>query len=366
MIPLSLAAPTETYRLLVEKTGTFKPAGLFSNSQAFIETNESNHPLTLFALKRIPAVGNLMIGTGCFCSLNIASFRDVNYILICDVSSLTELFWKNVGPIIRESTDRIDCLAKLEKHISNHISDYVPSLQSKEEEKTSAAIYIDKLSAASSWLYSDERFQKIRAIFLREAFAFKKLDLADARACAELAAIHSARGLTTDTIYLSNIHNFIRACDFKDYERSLESLMDSRTIIIDTAGESFKITRLLSTLYSRELDGNLFRCSTYPSRHIKELSSTAATQRIRQRASQPIRDLYPIMQITHLKEGDLFYTYGLMMGYYSEDKIAETETEFKTRLAEIREKTGSFAFIKQVELATLMVLHKDLLERIRR
>lgn len=347
-----VASPsTQTYNSYIASVKPHVENDFFSRHQVYVTTNELNHDDVLVSLKKVAAIGNLIIGTSGFCTLNLASVRkEVNYILIGDPSAAAKLFWENMASIIRESKDRLDCVKKVQKNLMRKRHYYFT-----DPAKVWAQEYSNDIKAPSSWLYDDERYEKIKNIFVRYAFAFCLLDFTDTEACLEISEIHRRNGLVVDTIYTSNIHSFIEADKFASYERSLECLMGPDTIVVDTEEQSFKIGSLLSSMFA---DRFLQAYILYSRGYGLPESQFWATQRFRLRAGQPVRKLYPIMALESAAPSTLFYRYGLSRGYYSEEEIARADVKIDEFIEKRSKSIVSESLVRKATVEVLFLSKK--------
>lgn len=98
---------TYSYESLVKDIGTRIVGDFFYYGKVYATTNELEHGKVVEALKKTASVGNLVIGTAGFCTLNLAAVRkDVKYILICDLSVNVQFFWTNIEQIIKKKKIR--------------------------------------------------------------------------------------------------------------------------------------------------------------------------------------------------------------------------------------------------------------------
>jgi hypothetical protein len=302
----------------------------FEKGKVYVTTNELDEDVTIEALKTISSVGNLLIGVSGFCCLDLAATRKVDYVLIVDPSSLTELFWKQVTPLITDSQSRSDCIIKLQTHLKANINNYSSETTSEETIADDLENYNFAIRQYPSWLATDAGYEHIKNVFKKGNFAFVKMDIIDTETCKKLKQVFENFSLKLDTIYLSNVHNFIRIQDYPKYAQSLELLLSDNTIIVDTQDEPFKLTPELSRINCRF---PLQRCIRTPV-NLKLAKFQNPVQRVMQRTNEPIEMLYPIihLQKSGTKEDQLFYEYGLLKKYYTAEEADVVAEKVKAKL----------------------------------
>lgn len=310
----------------------------FERGRVFITTNEAKELESIEKLKQIKAIGAVFIGTSGLTSLNLASVRKmVEYIVIIDSSPLVKLFWGKIGDVIKNSSDREECLINLERHIVQRINDYTSF------EENYLDIFCSALKSSTSWLYDDIRFKKIWEIFKNGHFVFLQADLADGATTQKIQKIFKRFELQVDTIYLSNIHEYFDHSGYTDYEKSLESLLSTKTIIVDTIERAFKVTKIF--LYYKT-DMCLLDHIDLPLEHACHLPETLQ-QQVRQRDGEPVKTLYPIIDIARRLQlqGDtslLFYHYGLYKNYFTKKELKEAEKKTQEALESLISEKKSY------------------------
>lgn len=353
MVLSPLCAPshltTQSYASLVDGIKTRGTNKFFSQGNVCATTNELEHEAVVTALKTIACVGNLVIGTSGFCTLNLAAVRkDVKYILICDLSLKVEFFWKSMARLIRESSNRLDCRQKIQEHLLDENERYF-----QESSLLESQWHCKQLDDPSSWLFDNERYEKIKEIFLQNAFAFCLLDFTDTESCKRLAQIHQANGLVPDLLYTSNIRNFIPVKQLFRYELSLENLAGSDTVFVDTEEQPFKIGSRLSLIYAE------FSLQTYINyQKTYGLRGHPSTQRVQLREKRSIKELYPIMNVKREPMQTFFLRYGIEQCYYTESELKKADALIDNRLqlAEINQDSpqkGNKALIAKSTIAVV-------------
>lgn len=302
----------------------------FENSQVYITTNENQEEQTLSTLQKMDSVGQAFIGTSGLSSLNLAAVRkQVDYIVIIDPSNRTKLFWKNISHLIISCSNRKECLEKIKIHLLLSMDNYGL-------EKKAVGLYCKELSSPKSWLAQDDRFEKIWKIFKGNRFAFLQADLIDTPVCESIKKVFERFNLKTDTAYLSNIHDYINPEDYQQYEKSLECLLSKNTIIVDTHDQSFKITKELANLFFRsKVPLNTHQKFQYEFEKSPD-DNQFASQRVKQRNGEPIRTLYPMIELAYqVKPSELFYQYGIKMKFFTDEEMKAASKKVSQKLTSV-------------------------------
>lgn len=328
-----MSAPLSSIRSFSEAFKDVKPQlenPKFASSGASIRTNEKGLAETLATLRAFPSSGEVAVGVGGFCTLDLASIRrGVTHILIVDPSKPTEIFWKTVAPLIAASKSRSECLKALQDTIHSAMPIFAgresdPRMKEKafrDQISEIAKIYAKSLEEDTSWLCDDERYSHIHSIFSNRQAAFLSLDLRDAKASSQIARVLSDLSLKVDILYLSNVHNFIPFSSFGDYRASLHYLSDPRTLIVDTHDTPYKITPMLSAAYQKD---TLQRALSLARRAGLDVD-ISLTQRVRPRGEK-VEDLYPLMTLVKtVPLENVIFMLGLSQGYYERKAMEGAE-----------------------------------------
>ncbi len=330
--------PPINYTELVKKIIPRKKNLYFEDERVDISSDELFIQKSLNKLRKMGPVGNLAIGIGGFCTLDLASVREnIDYILIVDVSARTQLFWKKMLPIIRNAEDRKDCEKKIHQNIISWIENYGHCDKNTE-------YYISLLIKGTSWLSREDRFSRIKEIFSNNRFAFIRMDITDNKAVRALQAIHDSNGLIADIMYLSNIINFIQAEDLEKFGCALSILTTSKTIFIDTEEEPYKITSNLSERFSCLSD-----CICFASNY--EIKSLPQLKLQTKQRGEDIQKFYPIIKLSCKIDSDkLFYAFGIYRDYYEQEEMDKID-------AIVEKITSKSATEDDIALLTLKILY---------
>ena len=88
----------------------------------------------------------------------------------------------------------------------------------------------DEILENVSWLADDSRFSLIKKIFDENRFYFFRLDFSKSSDLAPFIKEFSAKELKTDTIYLSNVHEYLEDDDLQNYANNVKKLISENKI----------------------------------------------------------------------------------------------------------------------------------------
>jgi hypothetical protein len=293
---------------------------VYKDYQVFIFTNEEGENKTIAKLKTIARLGNAFIGTSGFCSLNLASVREISYIVMIDPSSRTKLFWERIGSLIITFSKREESLEKIQEHIRENLLDYQDTIRDIE-------FLCEELEQETSWLSDDVRFERIYKIFKNKQFVFLQADITDFAVCKQVKKIFKEFRIQVDTAYLSNIHDCLFPQRYESYGKSLKYLLSDHSIIVDTNPREFKFSKYFEFLFKEYFLENLIVFER-TSRHGK-FKVPLLTQRVRERKNMPIETLYPMIGLVKEGSEELFFRYALMMGYSKEEEVEQIDRELE-------------------------------------
>jgi hypothetical protein len=196
-------------------------------------TNEVGTEYTLQVLTDQPVHGNIIIAPGGFFALDAAAVRPTFFpyhILILDPDPRVDMFWKKMAPKIREAKDRNSLITKIKQ-------EFIPECKTKFARDVEARFSSD-IHDGRSWLSNDEKFKRIKEIFLNERFAMIRQDIA-------VSSIISRRleesDLMVDVIRVSDFGSILsfKNLSYHIYHTIARNLkaqitLPPRTLIVDT------------------------------------------------------------------------------------------------------------------------------------
>jgi hypothetical protein len=336
------------------------PNRFFDASKVFITTNEANHAEVIESLAKQPAFGNTLVGVSALANLNMAAVREsVSNVLIIDPSSKVSLFMENFSLIIKAYEKKEDCVQALEAHIRQ----YLLPLYTEQyfidcgQALRDIEIFCKKLSEKSSFFSSDEKFSKIRSLFLDGKVAFVQGDFSDAPFMSQVKKNLEALELKVDTLYLSNILDFISQEKMATYAANLNLLCPQRCLIVDTLEKPFKVTEFLSKYHKDKVLDRLVVAKTLL---FQGVNPKQTSQQIKIKESEDASCLFPLLQLKlneKVDEETLFYAYGLRLGFYSEQEAKKAheiaQKAFKEQTGKSLSRNLDFELAQQLEALTL-------------
>lgn len=261
--------------------------------RVFLVTNESGQTETLGKMRRHPMNGNTMVGVSGFFVLNAAAVRavetsnpekKVKYLVLLDRSQRVNDFWNQMQCIITQSSSRDDVITQVKDLLLDKKDFYYTSYTSPDGSLSTAKYYIAELDreivSGASWLSSDEKYQRIKEIFDANHFVCLQQNLCNKRAMDALAGTMEERGMTLDTLYLSNTREYAEMDSLLEvYQESLDKLITARVFVIDTKPRIGGCTHHLEELTQR-----VFRRNQSPLSICFPLSSSMTKTRTTQQS----------------------------------------------------------------------------------
>lgn len=200
----------------------------------YITTNEKNLDATSQLLKKHPLVQNAIhIGCATWHNFDIMSARKSQFGLIVDFNPKNASFIKKTIDLIRVSASRED--------FKNSMIDYLNSLDGKErriyfhrDQKGLPTDRIEReLFREGSWLQTEEKYLFMKDLVCNDRLVAITESFTNPKTFAAIRRELDASNVAIDTVYLSNICNFMRTSkEKKEYERSIKHIVSQDTIFI--------------------------------------------------------------------------------------------------------------------------------------
>ena len=214
----------------------------------YVTTNESMQSEILADLAEEPLTGDAIIGVSCFCTLNVAAFRgtacssshgEIKNIILLDRSKRVEHFWEQMKGIIGSSSKSSEVICKVADLLKKNKEFYYGKRRESPDPDTDVNDMVEDLIteayAEESWLCCDEKFAKIKKIFNSGHFIFKRIDLCDKKEIESVSKILKERNITIDTIYLSNVVEYIdSAAEKETFIAAMKHLISPKTLVVHT------------------------------------------------------------------------------------------------------------------------------------
>jgi hypothetical protein len=261
----------------------------------FLTTNEEDHPKILEELKKEPIHGNTfmemesqggqaIIGVSGFAALNMVAIRGeeasgntgkIDTLIIIDRSAKVGAFWKAMQEIITSSQTRHEVLEKLDKLVHSEMF-AVKDLPSNIKYEPLDDLH-KEVTKDLSWLSSTRRFKKVKDIFDSGRFIFKCIDITDEQAMQSLQEALEKSKCVVDTLYVSNISEYLEPSEFEAYKNGLMKVIDDKTLLVDTAPRDHKDKPLKQRVIKNSM-ANLDKLAPSPltlyTKRVKESSPT--------------------------------------------------------------------------------------------
>lgn len=199
----------------------------------YLTTNECGLVEVKRRLTEKPQVaGSCHIGFSGMHNFDIMAIRRSAWGLICDFNPDNKVFIEKTVQILRDSQSRAEFVKEMTKAATakNHIQFSVnvnnPSFPEEEIR--------GELTREGSWLANDESFSYIRGLALQDRIASINLDIRDTATCKKIAAVFQDNAIQLDTLYLSNICNYMaKEGEKKAFALSVHALMKPETDVIN-------------------------------------------------------------------------------------------------------------------------------------
>lgn len=217
----------------------------------YLNSNEekSQENVRILAKKILPSHKDTVIGTSGLHTLNIAAFRgiensstsgEIKYIIIFDRSRRTEHFWQEAEKIITFAQDRFQAMEYITQLVLNNAEFYFSGNKSCDSPAIQAkgAVYHLEFDYhhGHSCFSQEKTFRRIQDIFRKKNFFFLRIDVQDTAAFSALAKCINKFQLHVDTLYVSNIAEFVEETKngLRKFQESMKGLIQNNTYIIDT------------------------------------------------------------------------------------------------------------------------------------
>lgn len=246
----------------------------FKDGIFFFTTNEKGSGETIRLLAHLPPRGNTMIGVSGTFSLDLLAARmsapsgihSIRNFIVVDKSPLVKLFWESLSLIMTGNLEespphRLDVLVKINALIRRHQKAFFAATHSKLPPYTAAAIEWDKFKGKikdeTSFASSDEKFKLVQSIFREGHFKFLQMDMADSDSFVALGEALKAHDLHPDTIYVSNIEEWVKDIGHHDdFNRSLSAIKKVDSIVVDSERPKSETPGLYHKLIQRVIIPN--------------------------------------------------------------------------------------------------------------
>lgn len=200
----------------------------------YITTNETNLAATDAFLKAHPVRENTIhVGCATWHNFDIMCKRKSNYGLIIDFNPENAKFIKKTVEIIKFSESR--------EAFKTNVIAYLNSLQEKKRNiffhKDQQGLPTDRIEKElfreGSWLQNAENYAYIKKLVSNDQIIAITENITNHRKFSEIRSFLDLNHLVIDTVYMSNICNFMQTKNDKEaFAKSVTSLVDDHTLFI--------------------------------------------------------------------------------------------------------------------------------------
>jgi hypothetical protein len=208
-------------------------------TKPYILSNECNREQTAKHLAATRASeGAFHIGFSCWENFDFIVLRDSSGALIADISNQAHAFHQETRKIILASENRIEFVKNIHSYLERN-----PSIL-REELALSLSEIEAELSRPGSWLSTDAGFEKIKALYAKDQIIHIRMSILDRDAFQKIYMWMKAQGLHCDSLYLSNIPDWIQNGDdamrkMGQLKSAINRVIEGRTYVIH-ASEYFR------------------------------------------------------------------------------------------------------------------------------
>jgi hypothetical protein len=194
----------------------------------YVLTNECGLDKTQLFLGQRPLVANgCHIGFSGLHNFDIIAKRRSEYALLFDINHDNTLLLRNVLKIIKISLNRMDFIRNLQALLRR--LEAVKDIRLKGIAYSEALMY--EIGREGSWLNTDEGFDHIRRIVLSGHICPITQNITNCQVFVEIARLLKERSIQVDTLYLSNICNYMKKTQ-KEFCTTVRCFLKDNTIII--------------------------------------------------------------------------------------------------------------------------------------
>lgn len=234
--------PTRNYKYTkIDLSPPFpEPKEFTSNDYPYVLTTEVNQLHVLQELRTIfPQKEGLFLGFAFEFNYHLLAERPVKFAWICDINKKMHTLYTFIQTTILTSPNRAAFISAFRKEISQNHDYYFGCLTGFEDK-----VIDHYLKEEFSWLYSDEKFLRIKNLYANKKICHAHLDLVeDSYFFGKLKEWADSNQLQFDVIYLSNIPEWLQRTSFESVTKmktNLLQILSPQTLLIDAKQPSFE------------------------------------------------------------------------------------------------------------------------------
>lgn len=218
----------------------------------YITTNESGLESTAQKLKDHPRPSQTTVHIGCAAwhNLDIMYARGSDYGLIIDFNPKNAEFMKKTMELVKHSESRA-------LFVQNMVA-YLNGLQGEERQlffhKDQTGLPTERIEKElmrdSSWLGSDDNYRFIRQLAFSDRLVALTENITHSETFSQMRAYLDKSGIVVDTVYLSNICQFMRtSADEVAYQKTVGYLLNKETLLISCPKSETGKTNLKQSVF---------------------------------------------------------------------------------------------------------------------
>jgi hypothetical protein len=194
----------------------------------YVLTNEYGLYQTYTSLGSHPEVPNgCHIGFSGLHNFDIIAKRKSKYALLFDINPDNTKLLRNVLKILKLSSSREEFVRYLQACFRD--------LEARNDRRLKGVCYsmnlLYEIDREGSWLNTDDGFNHVREMALREDIFPITQNITNSTVFDEIASILKERSIKVDTLYLSNICNYMKTTQ-NEFTSTARSLINNETIVI--------------------------------------------------------------------------------------------------------------------------------------
>ncbi len=205
----------------------------------YANSNESNYQTVLESIRKARGAlnGGVHIGVSGIQNLDMMAARRSQWGVLIDINKRTGEFFELIGRIFQRypAISREEFKARLVVEMNNYQVGGKSLLNYFFNSRMSLINFKDDINQEYSWLADDDRFEYIKQLFLKDRIVTINGNIADQILFAKIADWARKYGVRIDTLYLSNVLDWVRDTNEQDLYQNIMSVADDQTIILDSA-----------------------------------------------------------------------------------------------------------------------------------
>lgn len=199
--------------------------------RCFLTTNERSATKVFKNLVGHEGSNRVHIGCSGWQNFDLISNLKSNYAIIVDIAKSTRMIYQVTEQEIKTADNRQDFLEKVATVFQKMpIAISVGSKHFYREDIAKELIL--ELNKPNSWLASDEKFEFIKKMFAEKRIVFLGVDFKETPIFSKINQVIRDNGLSLDTLYLSNVIDWLEQSDRRSFFDSINAVVNEDTQVI--------------------------------------------------------------------------------------------------------------------------------------